>query len=187
MDYSIRSYNQCSAINKNKNVIKIGYAGIAGNKKDDLISFVEKLKTIELDNIELIIIGSINDETHKFLADSRIHYDFLGILNHDEAIEKLKECDCQVIYREHSLMNDAGFPTKFSESICLGLPVIATDVSDLASFSSEYVFIIRDENNSLKEFLSSLKNKKITINSEIFYHREYLNCFKKFIENIEKA
>lgn len=184
MDYGLRNWNN-NKIAASGNY-KICYAGIAGNNKDDLLSFVSFLKREEVSNVDLIIVGVINQDVENELKASGINYCYHGLLDHEQTIDILTECDCQVIFRRPSRMNNAGFPTKFAESICLGVPVIATDISDIQSFSSDYVYIIDANHENLQLFLDNSRKRAATVDNSFFYSNKYLEEFGNFITAIEK-
>ena len=59
---------------------------------------------------------------------------FDGYLSHAEAVGRTLSCDCCVFIREATGRNTAGFPTKFAEAFTCGVPIITTDVSDVAAY-----------------------------------------------------
>ena len=61
---------------------------------------------------------------------------FHGIVNNDDVIENLLESDYFILIRDKNKMTQAGFPSKITEAISHGIPVIVTDTSDL----KEYIF-----------------------------------------------
>ena len=69
---------------------------------------------------------------------------FHGRVDHDTVLKALYDSHYMVIIRNRSRKNDAGFPTKFVESICSGVPVIANDYSDLSLYYKNEVGILID-------------------------------------------
>ena len=186
MDYAIRDANNTNKSN-NSNVILIGYAGIAGNSKDDLVSFSNILLDNDIKNIQIEIIGSVNKKVLSYLNKTGINYNYYGRLDHNSTIKLLNKCDCQVIFRYKSRMNNAGFPTKFAESICLEIPVIATNISDLYHFSSDNVFIFDNNPQELKLFLSNLKHNKTAFDKSMFFSNQYLLEFSSFLDDLNNV
>lgn len=185
MDYAIRNDNNPKVLSKKDNVIRIGYAGVAGNKKDNICKVIDLLSCLGTNSIELHIIGTINKKTKNKIKKSNVKNVYYGHMSHEETVKILTKCDCQIIFRSHSRMNDAGFPTKFAESLALGIPTIVTDVSDLSLFSSDGVFVINGNLDDLNQYLISIMRKKPIISSDAFWCRSYSIDFKMFIKKIE--
>lgn len=59
---------------------------------------------------------------------------FMGRLSHEETVKYVRNCDCYVFLRYNNPRNQAGFPTKFAEAYTCGVPVITTNVSDIAEY-----------------------------------------------------
>lgn len=182
MDYSICGKKH--DILKNKSAIKIAYVGISGKKKDNLEKFAELLSKLRLENVELHIVGKINDDVIKILEKYKINFKYHGYLSHDKAIEILLGCDCQILYREPSRMNNFGFPSKFAESMCLNIPVACTIFSDVLDFASKNCFIINENPEEFKAFLLSVKKESEPIDSKCFYSSYYIESFTQFLKNI---
>ncbi len=185
MDYAISDsfYSHTKTEDKNS-LIRIGYVGISGNNKDDLEGFLDFLSRSKITNVEIIVVGTLNDKIKRSLKKSGIPFKYYGLVDHSRAIELLCGCDCQVLFRKPSRMNNAGFPTKFAESTCLGIPVICTRFSDLADFVSETTFVIDNNPDELKHFLLSIKKKLLIPDCSMFYAKYYEKEFAVFIERL---
>ena len=59
---------------------------------------------------------------------------FMGRLSHEETVKYVRNCDCYVFLRYDNPRNQAGFPTKFAEAYSCGVPIITTNVSDIAEY-----------------------------------------------------
>ena len=59
---------------------------------------------------------------------------FMGRLSHEETVKYVRNCDCYVFLRYDNRRNQAGFPTKFAEAYSCGVPIITTNVSDIAEY-----------------------------------------------------
>lgn len=68
---------------------------------------------------------------------------FCGMKAHRECLEEIKASDFFVIAREDRLVTRAGFPTKLSEGLACGIPVITTPSSDIAAYlkGKDFAFI----------------------------------------------
>lgn len=62
---------------------------------------------------------------------------FMGYQNEEIVREAISQVDFSVLFREKNRVSEAGFPTKVSESITLGTPVITTNTSDLKIYLSD--------------------------------------------------
>ena len=154
------------------NRIKLVYAGNAGlGQKDRLDIIVESV--IKHPNMQLDIIGMSKDQYIEGFGDiplgvSNIY--FHGRVSHMEAIKTVQDADFQLLIRESNLKNNAGFPTKFVESICCCTPVIATLTSNISDFLKDGYngFVVSDSNslNSVLDHISSLPAAKIVAMKE---------------------
>lgn len=72
---------------------------------------------------------------------------FHGRVSHTEAFSYVCEADFQMLIRENTLKNSAGFPTKFVESMSCCTPLIATLTSNIDDYLQDEVngFIVSDE------------------------------------------
>ena len=108
---------------------------------------------------------------------------FHGYRNNEEVRNALHFADFTILIRDETRMTQAGFPTKFTESINCGIPVITTNTSDLDAYLVEGkngFFIDKGNDNLAEEKLEKI----LTLDSaEINTMKEY--CFKSNIFNIE--
>lgn len=186
------------------NNIRFVYAGSPGKNKDKLNLLIESLFKLEnYKNYMFHIVGITKEQylydftEHKGLLDSlgeRIH--FLGRLSHRDSIKYLKMSDFSILIRENTRLNMAGFPTKFVESISCGIPVIATNTSDLERYIIEgengYFLDINGTTNATevlkkvleldKEEINKMKNN--CVKSGIFHYKNYAKQTKEFLKNV---
>ncbi|WKA50218.1 glycosyltransferase [Planococcus liqunii] len=127
----------------NQEIIKFIYSGNPGKHKDKLNLVIEAFHTIQKDkkNFNFTIVGLEEEEylqyypEHKELLDTvRKNVIFVGRVNHSKSLEYVKKSDFQIFIRENKRVNNAGFPTKFVESMGCRTPVITTNTSDLAKY-----------------------------------------------------
>lgn len=62
---------------------------------------------------------------------------FHGLLSQDEAQSLLSDSDALIFLRDDSLITRAGFPTKFVQALCSGVPVITSAASDIEKYMSD--------------------------------------------------
>lgn len=122
--------------------VNIVYAGSPGIK--DLLSVIVEAVLLIAESgakIRLHIAGVSDSQLllympgygscRDLLNDSIICY---GVLSHSAAMELVKEADYSLIIRPNIRSVQAGFPTKFVESMAVGTPVIANITSDLGIY-----------------------------------------------------
>ena len=83
----------------------------------------------------------------------------------------------------------AGFPTKISESISFGVPVITTVTSDLEDyvFDNENGYFLDYEisDQTVNNFIEILENRKnLNIKSNPFFYKNYSSKLSHFFESI---
>ncbi|WP_445427647.1 glycosyltransferase [Alishewanella sp. HL-SH05] len=123
--------------------VKVCYAGSLGIKKDFLADIIKAIYQINQDGVkvQLHIAGlSFSDLQNKgFLQGLNlikvkhiIHA--YGMLSHNDSLELVRSSDFSIVFRPPFRNVQAGFPTKFVESMSLGTPVIGNYFSDLESY-----------------------------------------------------
>ncbi len=108
------------------------------NKKDHLATIIEAVRRVGRDgaSIELRIYGPTLDEVRHLLDGRSLPSGVrcLGRLPQPEVANALQEADFSVLVRRPERATDAGFSTKFCESLAGGTPVIANLTSDLGKY-----------------------------------------------------
>lgn len=124
--------------------VQIVYAGNPGKHKDKINRIVEALAKIVDKKVYLTIVGISKEqfleyypEDKEILESMQDNITFLGRVPHETVIHMLKQADVSMFYREITRVTMAGFPTKFSEAITCGTPVITNRTSDLAEYLIE--------------------------------------------------
>ena len=112
---------------------------------------------------------------------------FHGKVSNLEAKNKISKADFSILFRNVNKMTSAGFPTKVSESISCGTPVITNSTSDLESYiiNGKNGFLV---NLNLKPLTKELTNILSLTNSEVNKMKMY--CFndnlfspKKYVQS----
>lgn len=115
-------------------VTKISYTGNPGRK--DLLEHVIKA-VIDLNEsgfpVELNLAGKCDQILEAFSIHDMSFIKNHGFLSHDDSLSLVRNSDYTVLFRPYQRSSEAGFSTKFVESISLGTPVLANITSDLAS------------------------------------------------------
>jgi len=119
---------------------------------------------------------------------------FHGKKEHSFVLEMLRVADFSIFIRDNTIITQAGFPSKFVESISIGLPVITNSNSNVKSYvldeENGYLIdevseheIIQTLNRSLR--LSSSKiveMKKNTADSKVFHFKNFEGILNNIIE-----
>lgn len=183
------------------NTIELLYCGNPFNVKRKMIK--ERLDILiksisSSSNIFLNIIGTseINftlmyPELVTHLKKIENKYTFHGFLPRKTVLDFLKKTDFQVFFRDKTLANRAGFPTKLSESISAGALVITSDMDGIDPYRNhKFIFTskVGDETELLEKCLK-LSRKEINIlkneahQSKIFDYSNFEKKAKKFIKS----
>lgn len=167
----------------NEKIIRFIYAGSPGKSKDKLNFVIETLNELsEFYNYVFYVVGITKEQ---YLDDYEEHMEileklgeriiFLGRLSHYESLEYVKKANFNIFIRDSRRQTEAGFPTKFVESISAGTPVITTNTSDLEEY------LIEGENGF---FIDAKKNLyvekfKVILSMDIFKRRKMKkNCLE---------
>lgn len=124
--------------NSNEKLI-IAYFGSPG-KKDYISNVIVgfALNKEHLDKIELRIYGPSKEQVNSLLGAKSYVLDKLGTsikiygrLSYENVINEIHKVDFTVLLRPNKRYANAGFPTKFAESLMAGVPVLTNLTSDL--------------------------------------------------------
>ena len=204
-----------SKVDKSQSLISLIYVGTPfssriknnspENFKDRLDKVIECLNYISEEyNLEFIfnIYGLTGREylsampSHSGLLENlKTKVFFHGFVTQVEALEKISESDFCIFFRDVNKVTTAGFPTKFSESISCGTPVITTNTSDIKDYLLEGengYFIDIDDTQKMtqkmnyiltlsKEHINNMKDN--AFNSKLFDYRNYKNIIEDFLNS----
>lgn len=137
-------------LSASEGITKLVYAGSAGSfaAKDRLDFIIESVN--KYPNLQLDIVGMTKEQYQEAFGDNSIINDnvrFHGRVSHREAIKYVCEADFQMLIRENTLKNKAGFPTKFVESFSCCTPLIATITSNICDYLQDGIngFLVTDK------------------------------------------
>lgn len=159
---------------------KLIYAGSIGmGNKDRLDKILEVIKKHK--NIYLEIIGLTEQQyfgvfgKNKRISDNVI---FRGRMSHSDAVLAVQNADFQLLIRDSTLKNNAGFPTKFVESMSCCTPIIATPTSNISDYliDGENGFWVC-ENESLDSVLFKIETMVDSDIVEMKKKCRAMNCF----------
>lgn len=103
---------------------------------------------------------------------------FYGYVDSNTVRQEISRSDFSIFIRDINKTTMAGFPTKFTESIMCGTPVITTNTSDLNDYmleGSNGFFLDFDKNNAVLKLKKILSLDKVKVNRM----KEY--CYKSEI------
>ena len=170
--------------------LKLVYAGSPGAvaSKDRLDLIIKEVNA--LSQVQLDIVG-LTEQQYRDVFGNSVEVGknvvFHGRVSHSEAIRFVCDADFQMLIRENTLKNKAGFPTKFVESLSCCTPLIATVTSNICDYIQDGVngFIVTEENplENVIKFASTLsaaekiKMKMACRDYEGFDYRAYKDEF----------
>lgn len=183
-------------------IIRLIYIGSPGNGQKDrldiiiniLLKIQDKVRPFKFTIIGISEEEYINQYGEESLANNiKKSILFKGKKPHLEAIEELKKSHFSIFIRNKNLVNNAGFPTKFVESITSGTPVITNATSNISDYLEDgrlgrLIDPINLEESLIKvlnvgqdEILEMKENCK---NFNQFDYSFYVEAVKKFLERI---
>lgn len=180
------------------NTLNLVYAGNPGKSKENLILILESIeKSINKKRICFRIIGITEDQfikvypgTEALIKSLDTSVRFLGRLSHDLTIRHIKAADYMVFFRDNNRVSNAGFSTKFVESITCATSVITSSTGDIEKYINKYkVGLIANSSEELVNILDKniavLKQRAdITGINELFDYRNYIPRFRNWTNNL---
>lgn len=120
---------------------------------------------------------------------------FHGLTPNEIVVKRIAESDFTILVRDVNRGTGAGFPTKVSESISCGTPVITTNTSDLDDYIQEGIngyFIEHDMGAATRKIVHILNQnrndvarmKSQCIDSRIFHYAKYVDRLSGFLEQV---
>lgn len=178
------------ALSASDGITRLVYAGSTGpfaakDRLDFIIEAVNKFPNLQLD-----IVGMTKEQYQDIFDDNSIINDnirFHGRILHSEAVKFVCEADFQMLIRENTLKNKAGFPTKFVESFSCCTPLIATNTSNICDYLQDGVngwLVTEDQPLEMVlekvSKMSAYKKIKMKENCRSFNGFDYRNYAEKF-------
>ncbi len=204
------NYEFTESARVNQDVKIITYAGIPFRKgeqvkdcnflKDRIDKTIKLLYEVKKEGYQFIfnVFGFTKEEYLQAIPEQKQYLDelegivvFHGLKPNSEVIESIINSQFTILIRDANRDTTAGFPTKVSESLSCGTPVITTKTSDLVDYIIEgkngFFLNIDDEEINIKK-IKHILNKEI---EEINKIKEYCNennvfYFNKFEMKLEK-
>ena len=216
------SVTQCEKeeIIRNADIITISYASYVSDKnrpvaewKDRIDSMIDifhqlrinyhhedfLLKFIGFTKADLIdmLPFDLKEEYRKKINELGEQIVFLGQCENKTAQNEIQNSDYTILLRDSKTSTNAGFPTKVSESLSLGVPVITNLTSDIGDYVINNVNgIVVPGPTSMEETIriidgainegnkKSLKLKENTINQSPFFYMNYVERMSSFLDKL---
>jgi glycosyltransferase involved in cell wall biosynthesis len=181
--------------------IKLIYCGSPGSggkdRLDQIVQIVNKLVREQNLNLKLTVVGLTRNQ---FISSFNSNISpiknifFKGKIAHVKALKLIANSDYQIFLRDNILTNNAGFPTKFAESISCGTPVITNETSNINEYLTNYEngYLLKQDNiegyvsNLKKIFIDTEKIGTMKANcksSKLFHYKNYITMFKSILIN----
>ncbi len=173
---------------------------VAGSLKDRIDKMIKIISIAKQEGavFRFLYYGTTREE---YLAAFPMHkaeldvlgnnIEFMGMQKNEIVLNKIKEADFTILIRDVKKATMAGFPTKVSESIGYGTPVITTRTSDIEGYlvDRETVLFVdqNDLNKSALMIKEVLKNniryemKRVCQRNKIFHYDSFANCMRDFL------
>jgi len=144
----------------------IAYCGSLTIKKDGVNILIESFSKIANENpdIDLVLIGkgdsaaeeeAFRRQTGQLNLSGRVH--FLGQLSRTEVPAYLTGAKVLALARPTSIIADAGFPSKLTEYLSTGKPVVVTKVGEIPCYLTDNENAFLSEPDSAEEFAGKLR------------------------------
>lgn len=185
-------------ISSDLSTIKLVYIGSPGIGKDRLDYIFEGILHANRERFVIDIVGITKEQYLKIYNRpyiDKIRVNFHGRLSHVDAIKLLLSADFHIFFRNNTRVNNAGFPTKFVESMGAGIPVITNQVSNVADYiiHGKNGFIIeKPKKEKIQNVLHEVANlSAVQVNTikdacdkELFDYRNYSDKLSVYMKNI---
>lgn len=179
------------------NTLVLGYFGDPGrhNTKDLFKNIVKGIALLDPDDKQKIIfrvfgiekdgVGKTYDIPEEILLLVDDIMEIRGKIDKRKVYEELKKCDFTVLLRENRYSLRCGLPSKMTESLRMGVPMICNLTSDMNEYIYDGVDGIVSNDESPESFARALK-KAICLESDVL--QRFKNCasevaMKKFYWN----
>ena len=178
--------------------IHLVYIG-TGSIKDRLDKIINGICKVGSERYQLDVIGINSDQFNTIYKQSldlsSLNVVFHGRLPHQEALNYLVNADFQVFFRDFIRVNNAGFPTKFVESMSAGIPVITNRISNIDDYVKNGVNSFMIEHPEDDEICEVLKKVSALSKEEIdcikdnclrdeFDYRNYCEVLNGFMSSL---
>ena len=171
-----------------KKELRLVYAG-SPRLKDQINLLIEALSRVKR-NVRLDIIGideleylSIYPEhrNRKMLTSNIV---FHGRLSHSVTLDYVRNADFSCFFRYEDIVTKAGFPTKFTEAISLGTPVLTNRSSNIDEYIHNDINGVLVKTLDIDEIARTIEtlSTNIRVDVDTFCYQRYVISAKRFLE-----
>lgn len=185
-------------------IVKFIYIGnpfnsvIAGNDRNTVKERLDKVILSLLDfndnyQYELNIFGvtqseyvSVYPEHECILNHNNDTIIFHGKKENRYIKEQLMTADFSIFFRDDTRVNKAGFPSKFSESVSSGIPIICSNIASLKKHENIKGVFLASNGNEIKMIQSCIDISKDDLNElkKTLYHSKYFD-YRQYEKQVE--
>lgn len=181
---------------ENDGIFEFCFAGSVGGSKESPDVIVKAFASLENKNTRLRIVGLTSDDYLAFYPGDRElvaslgdRIVFTGRVPHEESVGYILGCGCYIFIRVSDKRNNAGFPTKFVEATTCGVPLITTNVSDIADYIRTRDDVILLESGDAASVADAMRKitgvKNNACLNDAFDYRNYVERSRTWLGNVK--
>lgn len=162
-------------------ITRLVYCGSPSAQKECLDRIVAAIdKCAKTQKVCLDVVGISQDEYEAMYQTKCVSKSvfFWGRQPHADALRIVGRANWAIIVRPNNKVVEAGFPTKLTESITCGTPVIINNFSNVLDYLDSSNSIVTDENDLVPSILLAT-NKTLDIDVSLFSYKRYSGAFGK--------
>lgn len=193
-----------------RNEVVISYAGTIVNGKDSMAVVLEALSELNTEDMNRItfnlygstkeqVLTSLGDKSNDIMSKINNRINFKGHYTREALQDELRGSTFSILVRPNKAYANAGFPTKFAESLALGVPMISNATSDISKYlKTDLNGILLDDDslpavkkallktlNYNKEELIDMRHSAYKGASVAFNEDSYKDTLRQFMNKIE--
>lgn len=169
------------------------YVGKPSDRKERLDLIIHFIERLPVDKNEigkkLLCVAGVTQKEYEVMYHTKVQTDrvkFVGRVSHQEALNIVGKSHWSIVIRNRTRVVEAGFPTKVTESLTCGVPVIANKFSNIEDFLNEENSILLEEQAELANGIDTAykhRNNRF-FDRSIFDYRHYSKVISDFLSKI---
>ena len=178
---------------------RIGFAGQIRVRKENLDMLIRAIGRASRQSgvrIVLNLLGPAIDETTIRYESSRNGLaecvNFLGNLPHEEMKRELRTNHILALVRGNTAQNRYGFSTKLGDYLELGIPILATEVSDVSAYLTDNLsaFLVKPDDvdaltSRLLEIICNYSRLAVEVSEHALSVARNQLCFESYRESLQ--
>ncbi len=150
--------NAKSKFGIDKDVLTLGYISAMGYNLPELLPVINTMKEYELfSKIKILVFGDCSNLINELPMDVRDAFIFFGWVDFKEDIEKLQCVDVFFLFKEDTLINQAGWPNCMGDYLAFGRPVMINPVGETIDFVKKFPFAFFQTSKEEKDINSTIE------------------------------